>query len=360
MNNIFNRLVWTIILCCTSVLLIGAKPSKGAKESERKKGHIIMFYNVENFFDTEDDPNTLDDEFTPAGPKEWSAVKYEKKLSNISYVIYSVASANRNFPAIIGVSEIENRRVLDDIVSTEKLSKANYQIVHYDSPEIRGVDVALLYRPDVFEFEWSDAFQPIIPERPGFKTRDILAVCGRIEGELFCFFVNHWSSRRGGSEASEFLRCGAAQTLRNYTDSLQRVYPDINIVIMGDMNDDPYNRSLSEILGAQKSIKNVKPNGFFNPFWEMLEAGYGSIGYQDEWSLFDNIVVNSNLTDVDSEESMKIYKGAKDRYYGTVFKRKFLIQQKGKYKNYPLRTYSGNSFVGGYSDHLPVYIEVGK
>ena len=358
MNTIFNRLVWTIILCCTSVLLIGAKPSKGAKESERKKGHIIMFYNVENFFDTEDDPNTLDDEFTPAGPKEWSAVKYEKKLSNISYVIYSVASANRNFPAIIGVSEIENRRVLDDIVSTEKLSKANYQIVHYDSPEIRGVDVALLYRPDVFEFEWSDAFQPIIPERPGFKTRDILAVCGRIEGELFCFFVNHWSSRRGGSEASEFLRCGAAQTLRNYTDSLQKVYPDINIVIMGDMNDDPTSKSMYEVLRAKSEISEVGEGDVYNPWYNILaKEAKGTLYYRGKWNLFDQIVLTPNLLNKDGKK--KGYRSLK--YWNhQVFRRDYLIQQEGRYQGAPLRTKAGGKWLNGYSDHLPVVLYLVK
>lgn len=327
--------------------------------SAKERNHVVMFYNMENLFDIYDDPNTLDDEFTPNGPKEWSEVKYKKKISNMEQVIYGVAAQNKNYPAVIGVCEIENRRVLDDIISTPKLSKANYQIVHYDSPEPRGVDVALMYRPDVFKYEWSEAFQPVIPERPGFKTRDILAVCGRIDGELFCFFVNHWSSRRGGSEASEFLRVGWAQTLRGYADSLQKEYPDIKIVIMGDMNDDPDNRSLADVLGAGEKISDVEKGGYFNPFWSMFKAGYGTIGYQDAWSLFDNMIVNSNLLDGGSGD-LRLQKGAKGKFYGNVFNRSYLIQQQGKFKNYPLRTYSSNKFLGGYSDHLPVFLIIGE
>ena len=214
------------------------------------KSYVVTFYNVENFFDIYDDPSTRDEEFTPDGPKEWTQAKYDKKLANISKVLYGIAASNKTWPAVIGLSEVENRRVLEDLVSTETMRPARYQIVHYDSPEPRGIDVALLFRPDVFQLEWSDVFQPVIPEIPDFQTRDILAVCGTIEGERFCFMVNHWSSRRGGSAASEYLRVGCAETVRRYADSLQTVYPDIKIVIMGDMNDDPYNKSLSETLGS--------------------------------------------------------------------------------------------------------------
>ena len=324
-----------------------------------EKSYVVTFYNVENFFDIYDDPSTRDEEFTPDGPKRWTQAKYDKKLANISKVLYGIAGTNKDYPAIIGFSEVENRSVLEDIVSTEKLRPARYQIVHYDSPEPRGIDVALIYRPDVFKMEWSDAFQPVIPEIPDFKTRDILAVCGTIEGERFCFFVNHWSSRRGGSAASEYLRVGCAETVRRYADSLQNVYPDIKIVIMGDMNDDPNNRSLSEVLGAKEEISEVGPGGFFNPFWNVHKAGYGTLGYQDAWNLFDNMIVNYNLLDGGSG-SLRILSPDNDGLYGKVFKRSYMIQQQGKYKNYPLRSFSGNAFLGGYSDHLPVYIIIGK
>ena len=342
------------------ILVISLIVISFAVMGEEKKGHIVMFYNLENLFDIYDDPVVRDDEFTPEGPKEWTQTKYEKKLSNIESVIYALAASKKNFPAIIGVSEVENRRVLDDLVSTPKLAKANYQIVHYDSPEARGVDVALLYRPDVFQYIKSDPFQPIIPDRPGFKTRDILAVYGTIEGELFCFFVNHWSSRIGGAEQSEFLRCGCAKTLKDYTDSIQVAHPDIKIVIMGDMNDDPKDKSMAEVLDAKEKMSKVEKGGMFNPFWSMQKAGYGTLGYQDSWSLYDNMIVNSNLLPDKGVGELRILKGARGKFYGNVFKRPFMVQAEGKYKNYPWRTFSGNTFLGGYSDHFPVYIEVGK
>ena len=341
-------------LILTAVLLLAVFSLRA-----EDKSYIVTFYNVENFFDIYDDPATRDEEFTPDGPKEWTQAKYDKKLANISQVLYGIAAANKNYPAVIGLSEVENRRVLEDLVSSEKLRPARYQIVQYDSPEPRGIDVALLFRPDVFKLEWSDVFQPVIPEISDFKTRDILAVCGTIEGERFCFFVNHWSSRRGGSAASEFLRVGCAETVRRYADSLQTVYPDIKIVIMGDMNDDPYNKSLSETLGAKEEISEVEPGGYFNPMWAMHKAGYGTIGYQDAWNFFDNIVVNYNLLE-EGSGSLRIQPSERNGLYGRVFKRSYMIQQKGRYKNYPLRSFSGNSFLGGYSDHLPVYIVIGK
>lgn len=330
--------------------------------SAQDRTYTVMFYNVENLFDVYNDPNVRDDEFTPEGPKEWTETKYWKKIANTAEVLHAIAQANRQFPAIIGLSEIENRLVLDDLVSDERLASANYQIVHYDSPEARGVDVALLYRPDLFEYEWSDPIRTRIPGRPDFKTRDILAVCGRIEGELFCFFVNHWSSRRGGAQSSEYLRCGGAQTVRDYADSLRQVHPEIKLVVMGDMNDDPVDKSILEVLGGAGDPENIPEGGMFNPFYALFQDGYGTLAYQDAWSLYDNIVVSDNLMNLDQEGSLRLMpvKLRRQTYYASIFKRSFLIQQKGQYKNYPWRTYSGNAFLGGYSDHLPVFITIGK
>ena len=344
------------LLFITFVLVSFCLPSLSVAQSE---DYTFVFYNVENLFDTVNDQNVLDDEFTPDGPKKWTDVKYAKKLANLEKVLFDLSKSQKDYPTIVTVSEIENRRVLDDIASTPALLPANYQIIHYDSPERRGVDVALFYRPDQFEYLWSDPIKPIIPEWPEFVTRDILAVCGKIEGELFCFFVNHWSSRWGGAQASEYLRCGAAQTLRDYTDSLSQVYPDIKYVIMGDMNDDPHDKSLYEVLGAKEDRENIATGDFYNPFYNMLKAGYGSLAYQDGWNIFDNIVVNKNLVD-GGEGKLVLKSRKKGKFYGNIFKRKYMITQRGQYKNYPFRTYSGNAFMNGYSDHLPVYIIVGK
>lgn len=325
--------------------------------SNAQNKHLVMFYNLENLFDTIPSPGVLDSEFTPNGVKNWNSAKYWKKIANIEEVLYKIAQQERTFPAIIGVSEIENRNVLEDIVVTPKLARANYQIVHYDSPDARGVDVALFYRPDVFKYEGSYPIKTVIPSRPDFKTRDILSVWGTIEGEQFCFFVCHWSSRLGGQAASEYLRVGAAETVKNAIDSIRLERPETRFVIMGDMNDEPTNKSLAQVLGAKANPSQLDSNDLFNPFAAMFKDGLGSLAYQDAWSLFDNIVVSGSLIN-NPKDGLKLVK--KKKYYGYIFNKPFLTQQKGQYKGYPLRTFVSDSFQNGYSDHFPVYILLSK
>ncbi len=325
----------------------------------QEKPYPVVFYNLENLFDTLKSPDVFDEEFTPQGPKAWNSKKYWQKIANIEQVFYNIAGTVKAFPAIIGVSEIENRNVLEDIVSAPKLQRANYQIVHYDSPDARGIDVALFYRPDQFSYQGSRPVKVVFPDDPGFKTRDILSVWGNIAGEKFYFFVCHWPSRLNGQAASEPRRVEVAKMLKNEVDSIFTVEPDAHIVIMGDMNDDPVNKSLEQILGAKGNVQDVKPEGFFNPFYSMFKAGFGTLAYQDGWNLFDNIVVSGNLID-GKPGGLKLYKPRKSRYYGNIFDRPFLRQVSGQYKNYPLRTYVGNSFQGGYSDHFPVYILISR
>jgi len=344
-----------------AILLGSISLSAKTRSNAPKDEYVVVFYNQENLFDTFDDPVINDEEFTPEGVKHWTMAKYQKKIANMSKVFFDLAKEVRAYPTIIGVSETENRHVLEDLVSTPNLLKANYQIVQYDSPDARGVDCALFYRPDKFKLLWSKPIKTIIPSRPDFRTRDILAVCGTIDNELFCFFVNHWSSRWGGSEQSSFLREGAATTLKHFADSLQIAQPGIKMVMMGDLNDDPQDKSVHEVLGAKEEPKMVGKNGYFNPFFNILKAGFGSLGYQDAWNLFDNIIVNANLLNAPKGSiALKQNKTDKYHFYGYIFKRKYMIQQEGRYKNYPFRTFSGNTFQNGYSDHLPVYIKIGK
>ncbi len=321
------------------------------------KPYTVAFYNLENLFDTLPSPGVLDREFTPEGSKAWNSAKYWKKIGNIEEVIYQLAGTNKSFPTIIGVSEIENRNVLEDLVATPKLQRANYQIAHYDSPDARGVDVALLYRPDQFKYEGSYPLPVVVPGLPDFKTRDILMVWGTIEGERFCFFVNHWPSRLGGQAASEFKRVAAARIVRRAVDSLMLEHPDTKIVIMGDMNDDPVCKSMTDGLGAKGNPKEVKTGELFNPFFAMFKAGFGTLAYQDSWSLFDNMVINGNLLNADTGK-LRVQRSGK--HYGYIFDRPFLHQQSGQYKGYPLRTFVGDTFQGGYSDHFPVYILINK
>lgn len=321
------------------------------------KPYMVAFYNLENLFDIYDDPETHDEEFTPNGVKQWNEIKYQKKLSNMERVLFDMAAINKEYPVVIGVSEIENRSVLEDLVSQPKLKGANYRICHYDSPDARGVDVAFLYRADVFKLEGSDNIKLEVAELPNFRTRDLVVMWGTIEGEPFYFLVSHWPSRLGGKEASQFKRDACAKQIREIKDSLLAANPATKVVVMGDFNDDATDASLVKVMGAKGKEKDLQKGDFFNPYFQMLRAGLGTLAYQDRWNLFDNICVTENLLN-DEEGKLKLIKGKK--YYGNIFKKPYMLQQEGQYKGYPLRTFVTNNFQNGFSDHLPVFIYIGK
>ncbi len=323
------------------------------------KPYKIVFYNLENFFDTVNDPEVLDDEFTPEGPKKWTQDKYDKKLHNMERVFFDIAAINKDYPVVIGVSEVENRNVLEDIVAAPKLAPANYRIVHHDSPEARGVDVAFFYRADVFKLEGEKAIRTIIPSLPNFKTRDILTMWGKIDGEDFLFMVGHWPSRLGGKEASEYKRIAVGEQMHSIADSVKQIRPDVKVVLMGDFNDDPTDPSITQGMGAKLKVKELQKGDYYAPYASMLKAGYGTLAYGDAWNIFDNIVVTENLVN-DTTDKLKIQKAPGSKFYGNIFKRHYMVQKEGQYKGYPLRTYVGNNFQGGYSDHFPVYIYIGK
>ena len=324
-----------------------------------QKPYKVVFYNFENLFDTINDPGVSDEEFTPEGPKKWNTVKYEKKLANLDRVLFDIASEDRDFPIVIGVSEIENRSVMEDVIAQPKLAHGNYRIVHFDSPDARGVDVAFFYRPDVFKLEGSKAHRFVMPGMPDFKTRDFVTMWGTIEGEPFFFVVNHWPSRLGGKEASSPEREEAARQVKHIVDSVMAANPATKAVVMGDLNDDATDRSVVEGLCAKGKIQDVKPGEMFNPFIALLKAGYGTLAYRDEWNLFDNIVVSENLA-TGSTGQLKILPVKESKFYGGIFRRPYMLQKDGQYKGYPLRTFVGNDFQGGFSDHFPVYIYIGK
>ncbi len=345
-----------IALFVTALICLGA-----VNMSAQTKRQTIMFYNVENLFDTINDPAVDDDEFTPEGPKAWNESKYWRKMANIEKVFSAVGSENKQFPAIIGLCEVENRNVLEDLASMEKLIPANYQIVHYDSPEARGVDVAFMYNPSMFKYEGSYPEPTVVEELPNFRTRDILTMWGTIDGEKFFFMVAHWPSRSGGQMASEHKRFGAAKTMRRIVDSVLVADPSVKVVLMGDLNDDPSDKSIAEILGARLRQEDTPAGGLYNPFYQMHRDGYGSLAYQDAWNLFDNIIVGGNLIgDSGDSGGYRLWKPARNKYYGNIFDRQFLRQKSGQYKGYPQRTYVGNKFENGYSDHFPVFIFIAR
>ena len=321
------------------------------------KPYMVAFWNFENLFDIYNDPETHDDEFTPEGIKKWNETKYQKKLSNLERVIFDMAAINKDYPVVFGVSEIENRSVLEDLVSQPKLKGAKYRICHFDSPDARGVDVAFLYRADVFKLEGCDNIKLNVPELPNFRTRDLVVMWGTIEGEPFYFLVSHWPSRLGGKEASQFKRDACAKQIREIKDSLLQANPATKVVVMGDFNDDATDASLVKVMGAKGKLKELETGDFFNPYFQMLKAGLGTLAYQDSWNLFDNICVTENLVN-GTYGNLRLIKGKK--FYGNIFTRPYMLQQEGQYKGYPLRTFVTNNFQNGFSDHFPVYIYIGK
>lgn len=338
------------------------------QEKSAKRDYVIGFYNLENLFDTYDDPAKHDEEFLPDGKNKWTEVKYQKKLHNMASVIRSMAEANGRFHTILGVSELENRLVLEDLVSQPEIAQANYQIVHYDGPDARGVDVALLYRPDQFTFLGSESipfdfnsdrieFTMSEENQKRFKTRDILMVHGTIDGEHFAFYVAHLPSRIGGKGWD--LRSRGAEIIYNHSMVMMKKYPGIKIAVMGDMNDNPTDESMTTFLHGKEKPEQVGKEDYFSPFISMLKAGYGTLAYQGVWNIYDIILVNENLLNA-PEGGLKIRPVGKKGYYGVTYKRPFMITQKGQYKGTPFRTFSGGSFIGGYSDHFPTYIVISK
>lgn len=334
-----RSLLLILLFCATTIVWA----------QERKYSvNAVAFYNLENLFDTEDDTdNPGDDEFLPISSYAWGSEKYGRKLDNLSRVISRLCREYCPLgPAVIGVAEVENRRVLQDLVAHEGLRDMNLRIVHQDSPDRRGIDVGLLYNPDLFTLDSYRIF-PYTADDPRYVSRDHLLVSGTLEGERLHIIVNHWPSRYGG-DASSHLREAAARGVNAILDSLYIAEPDAKVVIMGDLNDDPVDKSVREVLGAKRNISDVRRHGLYNPMWKLYEKGIGSLAYQGKWSLFDQIIVSHSLLSTD--RSGLTYQRAE------VFNRDFLIRKEGRNKGYPHRTFSGSSFIDGYSDHFPVFI----
>ncbi len=331
--------------------------------AQGKRSYVIGFYNLENLFDTYHDEGKNDYEYLPDGANQWTEAKYTKKLHNMASVIRAMKDENKVWHAVLGVSEIENRHVLEDLVSQPEIAEANYQIVHYDGPDRRGVDVALLYRPNLFkvlesksipfDFNSSIEFTLNEEEKAYFRTRDILMVRGMLGNEMFAFFVAHLPSRIGGKGGD--LRSRGGEIMYQESMRLMAEYPDIKIVAMGDMNDNPTDPSMAVYMHGKENIDEVGKEDFFSPFVSMLKSGYGSLAYQGEWNIYDIIVVNANLC---RGEGLKIRPIVKKKFYGRIFNPPFMTQQEGPYAGTPFRTFSGGAFIGGYSDHYPTYIVV--
>lgn len=335
-------LLVAVILCMAAIL-----PASAQKQRARVYG--IAFYNLENLFDTINNNGKYDLEFSPKGKYAWDGKKYWKKINNMAYAISRLTTDKTpDGPAVIGVSEIENISVLQDLVKAEPIAARGYKIVHHDSPDLRGVDVGLLYNPKQFRVLTVTNHRLNIPSKPNFKTRDQMCVVGLMGADRVAIIVNHWPSRRGGSEQSSYLREAAAALSMQIADSLLKIDPKMGIIVMGDLNDSPYDKSVTQVLKARAKAGEVKPGEFFNPFHKLLDDGIGSYIYRGRWDLFDQIIISYNL--LDGGANGLTYIGAK------VFNDAFLRAQEGKYAGYPFRTFSEGAFIGGYSDHFPTEI----
>ena len=312
----------------------------------------VGFYNLENLFDTIDSPTTNDADFLPGGRLYWNTEKYISKQKNMAKVVSQLATElTPDGVALLGVSEIENRKVLEDFVAQPELKGRNYQIIHFDSPDERGIDVGLLYQPKYFTLAGARAVPvPLKDPKTGVVdfTRDILYAAGTFDGDRVHVMVGHWPSRRGGESASAWARKAAAGVCRHLADSILALDADAKIVIMGDLNDDPNNKSVADVLQAKGSTEQLKKGEMYNTMYDHFKNGEGTLAYKDAWNLFDQMIVSQGFV------SKKT--GGWQLYKSVVFRQPWLLQTDGAFRGYPFRTFVGDIFINGYSDHLPVFL----
>lgn len=338
-----------LLSCCIGLLMTGYSQNK-------KKEYLIRtvaFYNLENLFDTINDP-AINDEASPIMQLKTNKSKvYWDKIDKLSYVISQIGVEKaKTSPAIIGVCEIENEKVLEDLVNSKYLKEKKYQIIQYDSPSLRGIDVALLYQEKYFKPIYHEAFNPNIYKNGKiFFTRDQLLVSGYLDDELIHLIINHWPSRRGGEAKSRPLREKAAYQNTKIIQQIRDKDTKAKIMLLGDFNDSPTNDSFKKILKSKGEKRNLTQNDIFNPYERLHKQGYNTLGFRDNINLFDQILVSTSL----------VHRTAKDfssykLFSANIFKKPFLITKKGRYKGYPFRSFSYGNYIGGYSDHYPVYV----
>lgn len=314
------------------------------KKSLRQE-YTVVSYNVENLFDTVDDLKVPDEEFLPASEKKWDNEKYQKKLADLARVISEVNP--KEMPEVVGLVEVENRAVLEDMVKTGKLNGQGYAVIHEESPDYRGIDVALIYRKDAFQEISHEVLPVVFPDDPEFKTRDILHVTGKMRNKTVHLFVNHWPSRIGGDEKTEPKRILAASVLKTKVDQILAIDAKARIIIMGDMNDEPVNKSLQETLGAAAPNSGATLVNLMTPD---DVAGKGTYFYSGAWNMLDNLVVSETVL---KGTGMQVEGGK-----GNIFSDDWMIFTNKNGDKTPNRSYVGNKYVGGVSDHFAVYFKM--
>jgi predicted extracellular nuclease len=339
------------IIFCLYVLVFVFQVNILKAQAPQHHVACVGFYNIENLFDTLDAPDINDADFLPTGAYNYDTKIYTQKQHNMARVISELGTElTPDGVAILGVAEVENAKVLEDLTSQPELAGRKYRIVHYDSPDERGIDVGLLYQPKYFRVLGS---MPVpltltLPDGKSDFTRDILYVTGMLETDTLHILVNHWPSRRGGESASQPYRMAAAQVCKNISDSLMNLNPEAKIIIMGDLNDDPVSASVKDVLRAGFERKKMKRNGLYNVMYDFYKNGIGTLAYQDSWNLFDQIIISKSLAQLKSDDY--------HLFQSVVYNKPYMIQKTGQFKGYPLRSFVGNNWMNGYSDHFPVYM----
>ena len=342
-----NKYIFTLMI---SVLFIITS------NAQKKKFQIrtVAFYNLENLFDTINDPTKQDEKSPIMDMKAGNRAKaYWSKIDNMAKIISRIGTDKaKTSPALIGVAEVENKAVLEDLIANEHLKSKHYGIVHYESPDERGIDVALLYQKRYFKPMDSKSYELKLFDDDGkpYATRDQLLVTGLLDDEVIHIIVNHWPSRRGGEQKSRPSREKAAALNLKIIEDIKQEYPNPKVIIMGDLNDDPVNSSLRNILKTKAKKSKVKTGDIYNPMDDMFRRGLSTLGYRDNINLFDQIMLTSPL--ITSKKDFKTYK----LYKANIFNPRYMTQKSGRYKGYPFRSWNGANFTGGYSDHYPVYI----
>ncbi|NNC62223.1 MAG: endonuclease [Eudoraea sp.] len=311
---------------------------------KRQDIYTIAFYNLENLFDTRNDPHKLDDDFTPKGFKKWTPKRYRRKIKKLSKTIARLGKrTSKHPPVLVGLAELENKLVIREMLGTKALREMGYKYVHYDSPDERGIDTALLYHPGHFEVISSENI-PLEVNNPDGRpdaTRDILYVHGKLHGEPQHIFVNHWPSRRDGATETAYKRIKAAKTIHKKMGMIEEGGKDPNYFIMGDFNDGPFDESIRTLLSNTE---------LFNPMEKLIGKDRGSANYKQRWSLFDQIILSNTF----------FKKGSMHHSFAhaNIFDDHLLKEWHGRYKGNPFRTYVGKKYLGGHSDHFPVYIQL--
>ena len=334
--------------------------------AEEKKYALygIGFYNLENLFDTIHDAGKNDYQYLPDGQNRWNGLKYHHKLRNMARVLAEMGTDKTpQGCALIGVSEVENARCLTDLCKQEPLKKRGFKFCHVEGPDRRGVDCALLYNPKLFTVS-NVTLTPYVytkPEDRDRATRGFLTVSGTLAGEQVAVIVNHLPSRG----AVSYYREEGGRQIRLVKDSLLKDNPQVKIFIMGDMNDDPHDKSMAEALGARRKMKEVEQGGLWNPWWDVLASGTGTLQYDGKWNLFDQIILSRSLIDPKAMKDHNFRPADVDcskltYYRHQIFRRDYLFQKEGKYKGNTLRTHAGGTWLDGYSDHLPTVVYVIK